>query len=34
MNSTAKIVDVDYATDMLIRLLAIDSVTGFEAAMS
>lgn len=33
MNSTAKIVDVDYATDMLIRLLAIDSVTGFEAAI-
>jgi tripeptide aminopeptidase len=33
MNSTAKIVDVDYATEMLIRLLAIDSVTGFEAAI-
>jgi tripeptide aminopeptidase len=33
MNSTAKIVDVDYATDLLIRLLAIDSVTGFEAAI-
>jgi tripeptide aminopeptidase len=33
MNSTAKIIDVDYATDMLIRLLAIDSVTGFEAAI-
>jgi tripeptide aminopeptidase len=33
MNSTTKIVDVDYATDMLIRLLAIDSVTGFEAAI-
>lgn len=33
MNSTANLVDVDYATDMLIRLLAIDSVTGFEAAI-
>ena len=33
MNSTANIVDVDYATEMLIRLLAIDSVTGFEAAI-
>jgi tripeptide aminopeptidase len=33
MNSTANLIDVDYATDMLIRLLAIDSVTGFEAAI-
>jgi tripeptide aminopeptidase len=33
MNSTANLVDVDYATDMLVRLLAIDSVTGFEAAI-
>ena len=33
MNSTANLVDVDYATDMLIHLLAIDSVTGFEAAI-
>ena len=33
MNSTANLVDVDYATEMLIRLLAIDSVTGFEAAI-
>ncbi len=33
MNNTANLVDVDYATDMLIRLLAIDSVTGFEAAI-
>lgn len=33
MNSTAKIVDVEYATEMLIRLLAIDSVTGHEAAI-
>jgi tripeptide aminopeptidase len=33
MSSTAKMIDVDYATEMLIRLLAIDSVTGFEAAI-
>ena len=33
MTSTAKMIDVDYATEMLIRLLAIDSVTGFEAAI-
>jgi tripeptide aminopeptidase len=33
MNSTANLIDVDYATEMLIRLLAIDSVTGFEAAI-
>jgi tripeptide aminopeptidase len=33
MGSTAEIVDVDYATEMLIRLLAIDSVTGYEAAI-
>ena len=33
MSSTANTVDVDYATEMLIRLLAIDSVTGFEAAI-
>jgi tripeptide aminopeptidase len=33
MSSTTKMIDVDYATEMLIRLLAIDSVTGFEAAI-
>ena len=33
MNSTANLIDVDYAIEMLIRLLAIDSVTGFEAAI-
>jgi tripeptide aminopeptidase len=33
MGNTAELVDVDYATDALIRLLAIDSVTGREAAI-
>ena len=33
MATTAEMVDVNYATDMLIRLLAIDSVTGYEAAI-
>ncbi len=33
MANTAETVDVDYATEMLIRLLAIDSVTGSEAAI-
>ncbi len=33
MGSTAELVDVEYATEMLIRLLAIDSVTGHEAAI-
>jgi tripeptide aminopeptidase len=33
MANTAETVDVDYATEMLIRLLAIDSVTGYEAAI-
>ena len=33
MGNTAELVDVDYATDALIRLLAIDSVTGHEAAI-
>jgi tripeptide aminopeptidase len=33
MGKTAELVDVDYATEMLIRLLAIDSVTGYEAAI-
>ncbi|MCA3351559.1 MAG: M20/M25/M40 family metallo-hydrolase [Roseomonas sp.] len=33
MGNTAELVDVDYATEMLIRLLAIDSVTGYEAAI-
>jgi tripeptide aminopeptidase len=33
MASIAGLVDVDYATEALIRLLAIDSVTGFEAAI-
>jgi len=33
MGNTAALVDVDYATEMLIRLLAIDSVTGHEAAI-
>jgi tripeptide aminopeptidase len=34
MNSAAELVDVDYAVDLLIRLLAIDSVTGQEAAIA
>lgn len=33
MGSTTDLVDVDYATELLIRLLAIDSVTGYEAAI-
>jgi tripeptide aminopeptidase len=33
MGNTAELVDVEYATEMLIRLLAIDSVTGYEAAI-
>ena len=33
MGSAAKMIDVEYATEMLIRLLAIDSVTGYEAAI-
>jgi tripeptide aminopeptidase len=33
MGNTAELVDVEYATEMLIRLLAIDSVTGHEAAI-
>jgi tripeptide aminopeptidase len=33
MTSITELVDVDYATDALIRLLAIDSVTGHEAAI-
>jgi tripeptide aminopeptidase len=33
MTSVTELVDVDYATDALIRLLAIDSVTGHEAAI-
>ncbi|MFN8984575.1 MAG: peptidase, partial [Alphaproteobacteria bacterium] len=33
MGNSAELVDVDYATEMLIRLLAIDSVTGYEAAI-
>ncbi|MCA4919374.1 MAG: peptidase, partial [Roseomonas sp.] len=33
MGTTAELVDVEYATEMLIRLLAIDSVTGHEAAI-
>ena len=33
MGSPAEMIDVEYATEMLIRLLAIDSVTGFEAAI-
>jgi tripeptide aminopeptidase len=33
MGSPAEMIDVDYATEMLIRLLAIDSVTGHEAAI-
>lgn len=31
LSSTGKFVDVDYATGLLIRLLAIDGVAGFEA---
>lgn len=34
MNSAADLVDVDYAVDLLVRLLAIDSVTGQEAAIA
>lgn len=34
MTSAAELVDVDYAVDLLIRLLAIDSVTGQEAAIA
>lgn len=34
MSSTADLVDVDYAVDLLVRLLAIDSVTGQEAAIA
>lgn len=33
MGSPAEMIDVEYATEMLIRLLAIDSVTGYEAAI-
>lgn len=33
MASLTELVDVDYATESLIRLLAIDSVTGYEAAI-
>lgn len=33
MGSPAEMIDVEYATEMLIRLLAIDSVTGHEAAI-
>ncbi|MCA3279190.1 MAG: M20/M25/M40 family metallo-hydrolase [Roseomonas sp.] len=33
MASITELVDVDYATEALIRLLAIDSVTGYEAAI-
>lgn len=33
MGSAAEMIDVEYATEMLIRLLAIDSVTGYEAAI-
>ena len=33
MASLTELVDVDYATEALIRLLAIDSVTGYEAAI-
>ena len=34
MNSAADLVDMDYAIDLLVRLLAIDSVTGEEAAIA
>jgi tripeptide aminopeptidase len=34
MSSPADLVDVDYAVDLLVRLLAIDSVTGQEAAIA
>lgn len=34
MSSAADLVDVDYAVDLLVRLLAIDSVTGQEAAIA
>ena len=33
MASITELVDIDYATEALIRLLAIDSVTGHEAAI-
>ena len=34
MTSAADLVDVDYAVDLLVRLLAIDSVTGQEAEIA
>ena len=34
MSSAADLVDVDYAVDLLVRLLAIDSVTGQEAEIA
>ncbi|MCZ8148777.1 MAG: hypothetical protein O9325_13160, partial [Roseomonas sp.] len=34
MGSAADILDVDYAVELLVRLLAIDSVTGEEAAIA
>jgi tripeptide aminopeptidase len=34
MGSAADLLDVDYAVDLLVRLLAIDSVTGEEAAIA
>lgn len=34
MSTAADLVDVDYAVDLLVRLLAIDSVTGHEAEIA